>query len=180
MATNKYARRNGITTGVVRNTGVTETSIISEAIIRKEQDHWRYRLGSFLASRLGESTILVLIVMYMIIVSINIAVGKNLSDVNFYLNILELVIASIFVIEITIKISVFCGSFCRDIWNIFDSIIVITTFILWLINIIENDIETDYLRFIWILRILRVIASYRKILVNQNSIFKKRGSGKNK
>jgi hypothetical protein len=64
--------------------------------------------------------ILILIIIYTIIVFANVSFEDSIDDYKIYINIVELVILTLFGIEIGLKIYAFGCPWLKDGWNIFD------------------------------------------------------------
>ena len=117
-----------------------------------------------MSSQKLDAIILAFILVYTVIVFINVSFEDNISDYKIYILIVELVILTIFGIEISLKICAFRMVFLKDPWNIFDIIIVILCYILTIIEIEEPGlVDSGFFRVSGILRLLRIIVMFRKV-----------------
>ena len=104
------------------------------------------------------------ILIYTVIVFVNVSFEDSIEDYRIYILITELVILSIFAIEIILKLYAFRVVFIKDPWNVFDIFIVICCFILTIIEIEEPGlVDSGFFRVSGILRLLRIIVMFRKV-----------------
>ena len=130
----------------------------------EDPNSFSYKVGTIMSSKQMDTFILVLIIVYTVIVFANVAFEEEINEYKIYVNVIELIILSLFGIEIGLKIWSFGLPFLRDGWNIFDIIIVIICFILTCIDIAEPDlISSGFIRFSGILRLLRIVVMFRKV-----------------
>lgn len=117
-----------------------------------------------MTSKSMDTFILALIIIYTLIVFAYISFEEEIEDAKLSINIVELVILTLFGIEIGLKIYAFGLNWLKDGWNIFDIFIVIICFMLTIIDIVEPDlIASGFIKFSGILRLLRIVVMFRKV-----------------
>jgi len=132
-------------------------------------------------------TIITLIIAYMLLVFANIVLdggcnnSDSIKDALFALKIVELVILSLFTIEILSKCFVFgFKSYFSDCWNLVDAIIILLTFALVIVDIEIEDSSIEGLsRIRAVFRLFRIFVLMRKAnevsRISRNSSFKTKG-----
>jgi len=80
------------------------------------------------------------------------------------LYIIEIVILGLFVLDITLHLTAFCGLYIRDCWNIFDFIVIMLSIVFVVLDFkVDNKTVKAILKIRGIFRLLRIFLLIRKL-----------------
>ena len=125
---------------------------------------FRKSLGAFISDTKIETTLLIVIIVYSVLIFIRIGVEDDYEEMTLYLNVIELIILLMFVAEFVLKIYAFRIKYFKEGWNVFDMFVVILCLVLTIIDLTDPDlVDYTYFRISGTLRLLRLAVLFRRL-----------------
>ena len=151
-----------------RNTAPTSaTNDLFPYLSLREKSKFRVAIGRCMLSTAAERFFFFLIMLFAGLVVLTVAIGDNLSDSKIYLQVIQLVFLLLFLIELVLKFTALgmvplTQVFFKDRWNIVDTIIVVLSVVLTVVELIPNVQSIAYLQVSAVLRLFRLVFTFRK------------------
>ena len=128
----------------------------------REKAKFRIVVGRLMFSAPVERFFFLLIILFAGVVVVTVALQDNLGGARVYLLVLQLVILVFFFIEVVLKLIALGLVFLRACWNVVDVVIILLSIVLTILELIPDVQSIDYLQISAILRLFRLVFTFRK------------------